>query len=102
MPDPPKVTPRASRPGMQGYGIVPENEGDGLLPWSWAEERLTRARSYYLATVTAQGEATRPHVMVVWAIWLDGTLQFSTAPDSRKGKNLAANPRCAISIEAPA
>jgi hypothetical protein len=85
---------------MTGYGIAAANEGDGLLPWSWAVDRLSRARSYYLATVTAGQDAPRPHVMVVWAIWLDDALQFSTAPESRKGKNLAANPRCTISLEA--
>jgi hypothetical protein len=26
--------PRASRPHMPGYGIMPAGEGKGLLPWS--------------------------------------------------------------------
>jgi len=25
---------------MPGYGLLPPDEGTGLLPWSWAEERL--------------------------------------------------------------
>ena len=32
--------PHASRPYMPGYGLLGPDEGTGLLPWSWAEERL--------------------------------------------------------------
>ena len=32
--------PKAGRPHMPGYGIVGPDQGSGLLPWSWAEERL--------------------------------------------------------------
>jgi pyridoxine/pyridoxamine 5'-phosphate oxidase len=90
-------TPRASRPNMPGYGIAAASEGDGLLPWSWAAERLARARNYFLAT--ARPEEGGPHVMVVWGLWLDDAFQFSTSKTSRKGKNLAANPRCVVCPE---
>jgi hypothetical protein len=85
--------PRASRPNMPGYGIVPADEGDGLLPWSWARERLAAARNYFLATTRPEGG---PHVMVVWGLWIDDTFQFSTGKTSRKAKNLAADPRCVV------
>jgi hypothetical protein len=85
--------PRASRPKMPGYGIVPADEGDGLLPWSWARERLAAARNYFLATTRPGGG---PHVMVVWGLWIDDTFQFSTGKTSRKAKNLAADPRCVV------
>jgi nitroimidazol reductase NimA-like FMN-containing flavoprotein (pyridoxamine 5'-phosphate oxidase superfamily) len=93
-----KASPRATRPNMPGYGLAAASEGDGLLPWDWAALRLTRARNYFLATVTP-GAAPRPHLMVVWGLWLDETFQFSTARESRKGKNLATNPACSVSIE---
>jgi hypothetical protein len=32
--------------------------------------------------------------MVIWALWLDGKLYFSTGKTSRKARNLAANPNC--------
>ena len=35
---------------MPGYGVQPATEGTGLLPWSWAEERLTAAHEYWVAT----------------------------------------------------
>jgi hypothetical protein len=94
-----EASPRATRPNLPGYGIAGENEGDGLLPWSWAVDRLTKARNYFLATVTATETMVRPHVMVVWGIWQDGAYLFSTDPASRKGKNLAANPRCVVTVE---
>jgi hypothetical protein len=38
--------PRASRPYMPDYGVQPADEGTGLLPWSWAEERLIGSHDY--------------------------------------------------------
>jgi hypothetical protein len=37
--------------------------------------------------------------MVVWGLWLDGALYFSTGRQSRKAKNLAKNPNCVICNE---
>ena len=53
-------TPRASRPHSPGYGIAADEEG--LLPWSWAAERLTVARNFFIATTRPDG---RPHLMIV-------------------------------------
>lgn len=86
--------PRATRPHMPGYGLAPASAG--VLPWSWAEERLAAARRYWLATVCPDG---RPHAMAVWAVWLDGALRFSTGEHSRKARNLARDPRCTITTE---
>ena len=63
------ATPKATRPYMPGYGLLPENDGTGLLPWSWAETRLMNSRNYWLATVWPQ---RRPHVMPVWGMWQEG------------------------------
>src|SRR4051812_37041343 len=86
-------TPRASRPNLPDYGIVAENEGEGLLPWSWAQERLAAARNYFIGTTCPDG---RPHLMVVWGLFLDDRFLFSTSARSRKAKNLAAEPRCTV------
>jgi nitroimidazol reductase NimA-like FMN-containing flavoprotein (pyridoxamine 5'-phosphate oxidase superfamily) len=83
--------PIADRPYMAGYGLA---EGDsGMLPWGWAEERLIRSHDYWCATTWPDG---RPHVMPVWAVWLDGGLWFSSAPRSRKAKNVERDPRCVL------
>ena len=86
--------PRASRPHMPGYGVRESSEG--MLPWSWAVERLTASCNYWLATTWPDG---RPHVMPVWAVWEEGELWFSTGLRSRKARNLAADPRCVVTTE---
>jgi nitroimidazol reductase NimA-like FMN-containing flavoprotein (pyridoxamine 5'-phosphate oxidase superfamily) len=89
--------PRVSRPYMPGYGIAAPDQGSGLLDWSWAAERLTAARNYWVATVWPTG---RPHLMPVWAMWDDSMLWFSSAVGSRKTKNLRADPNCVITTDA--
>jgi hypothetical protein len=93
------MEPTASRPYMPGYGIVGPDEGTGLLPWSWANERLTASHDYWLATVRPDG---RPHVMPVWGVWQDGHIWFSSSGASRKTQNLAVNRRAAITTDNPA
>jgi hypothetical protein len=85
---------KTSRPHMPGYGLP---KGDkGLLPWSWAEQRLKKSHNYWITTVKPDGA---PHTMVVWALWIDGRLLFSTGSKSRKSKNLAENPKCVMCTE---
>jgi len=81
---------------MPGYGLRPAAEGTGLLPWSWAEERLTSSRNYWLVSTWPDG---RPHAMPVWGMWHEGEFWFSSSKPSRKAKNLAANPRCVVATE---
>jgi PPOX class probable F420-dependent enzyme len=88
--------PRSARPYMPGYGVVPAAEGTGLLPWSWAEDRLRSSRNYWVATVWPDG---RPHTMPVWGVWLDDAVWFSSSGRSRKVRNLRGEPRCTVSIE---
>jgi hypothetical protein len=88
--------PTAGRPYMPGYGVLPADQGSGLLPWSEAERRLTAAHDYWCATVCPDG---RPHVMPVWGVWLDGRLWFSSGLRSRKARNLAADARCTLATD---
>jgi general stress protein 26 len=37
--------------------------------------------------------------MPVWGVWLDGAFLFDTARDSRKGRNLTANPSVVVHLE---
>lgn len=87
--------PAGERPSMTaGYGI--SADAAGLLPWSHAEERLVAARNYWVATV---GPDRRPHATPVWGLWRDGALYFSADSRSRKGRNIAANPRVAVHLK---
>lgn len=83
--------PKATRPHIPGYGLPKSKRG--LLPWKWAEDRLKRSRQYWIATTRPDG---RPHVMVIWALWMNGVLYFSTGAKSRKTQNLAHNPNCVM------
>ncbi len=86
----------SSRPHMPGYGIMPAEEGAGLLPYAWAEERLAAAHNYWVCTVTPSGQ---PHAAPVWGVWHVGAFYFGTGESSRKGRNLAANPQAVLHLE---
>lgn len=92
----PAPGPIAERPAMAEYGVA--DGPDGLLPWSWAEERLVRNRNYWLVTASATG---RPHALPVWGIWRAGRGEFwfSCSPNARKARNLAANPRAVVTVD---
>jgi len=84
-----------SRPATPGY-FKAEHEGSGLLDWEAVAARFSAVRNYWVSTASASG---RPHAMPVWGVWLDDRFMFSTSPDSRKARNLRANPQVAIHLE---
>jgi nitroimidazol reductase NimA-like FMN-containing flavoprotein (pyridoxamine 5'-phosphate oxidase superfamily) len=88
--------PVPDRPVMPGYGVLPADQGSGLILWPEIERRLTVSHDYWVATVRPDG---RPHVMPVWGVWFDGRLWFSSGLRSRKARNLAAEPRCTITTD---
>lgn len=63
--------------------------GTSATSWAEAEQVLESAQISWISTVRVDG---RPHVSPLVAVWLDGTLYFSTGPTEQKGVNLAANP----------
>ncbi|MFD5094553.1 TIGR03618 family F420-dependent PPOX class oxidoreductase [Amycolatopsis thailandensis] len=85
---------KAGRPHMPGYGT--ERCEAGLLPWSWADDKLRTTMNYWVATVRPDG---RPHVMPVWATWDGEALWFGSTHASRKMRNLRADPRCTVTID---
>ena len=80
-----------------------------LVDWSAITERLEQGftqapdtggpnrHTCWLATIDADGS---PHVTGIGALWADGAFWFETGKDSRKGKNLARDPRCTLSLAA--
>ncbi len=81
---------------MPGYGIAGPGEGSGLLPWSWAAQRLAAAQNFWVTSVWPD---SRPHSMPVWGMWDGSQLWFTCAVASRKARNLRADPRCVIATE---
>jgi hypothetical protein len=53
------------------------------------------ARTTWLSTVNGDGS---PHVTAVGALWLDGSFWFQTGSGTRKGRNVARDPRCSIAV----
>ncbi len=83
------IDPEPSQPRMFGGYI-----GSASLPWRWATERLSRARTYWIATTRPTGQ---PHSRPVWGVWLDTTFYFSTG--SLAAQNLAAQPSITVHLE---
>lgn len=91
--------PKSSHIHAPGYGFPKGTKG--LLPWSWAEQRLKKSHNYWITTISP-GDAAHPaspHSMVVWGLWQDGRFVFSTGSQSRKARNLAKNPNCVVCTE---
>ena len=85
--------PTADRPHIPGYGIP--KTAKGILPWSWARERLDRAIVYWLATAGADGA---PHLIPIWGAWVGDRWYVEGGP-VRWQRNLRANPKLAIHVE---
>jgi len=66
-------------------------EGVSQAPGSGGPDRHT----CWLATINADGS---PHVTGVGALWVDDAFWFETGEGTRKGRNLAADPRCTLSV----
>jgi nitroimidazol reductase NimA-like FMN-containing flavoprotein (pyridoxamine 5'-phosphate oxidase superfamily) len=77
-------------------------DGQSATPWSEGRQRLETPeaeRISWLATVSPDG---RPHVRPILGLWLDGSFYFISAETTRKARNLAADPRCAIASSSTA
>lgn len=87
--------PRVDRPYIaDGYG-VPDSLA-GTLPWSWAEQLLSDASIYWVASV---GPGQRPHVTPIWGVWVDQAFWMEGGSSTRRFRNLAANPAAVVTIE---
>jgi pyridoxine/pyridoxamine 5'-phosphate oxidase len=91
----PAPEPPADRPSFaKGYGI--KKDTDGMVPWNDVCARLEKSLNYWVATTRPDG---RPHVMPVWGVWYGGAVIFGTDRNSRKGRNLQANPHATVHLE---
>jgi PPOX class probable F420-dependent enzyme len=78
-----------------------------LLDWerirTRLDQRLTQApgasgpdrHTCWLATINSDGT---PHLTAVGALWIDDSFWFETGEQTRKGRNLARDPRCTLSV----
>lgn len=86
--------PRTGRPHVPGYGIP--DTAEGALPWAWAEERLAAADTYWVGTTRPDG---RPHLMPIWAAWLDGRVWMEGGAATRRARNIEANAAVTVGLQ---
>ena len=87
--------PTAGRPIVpDGYGL-PENN-DTLLDWNYIDEQMHAARNYWVCTATLEGV---PAATPVWGVWVDNRLYLDGSPLTRRGRNIAQNPRVVVHLE---
>jgi nitroimidazol reductase NimA-like FMN-containing flavoprotein (pyridoxamine 5'-phosphate oxidase superfamily) len=90
-----KAGPIADRPLIPSdYGVLKGKKG--MLPWSHVIERMTAAMHYWVSTVDPNGH---PHATPVDGLWLDDRFYFGGSPQTRRHRNLAANPAICIHLE---
>jgi hypothetical protein len=94
MSNPIQPHPQSTRPYVKDYGIPDTPEG--LLPWSYAVARLSVAKNYWVCSVRPNG---RPHAVPVWGVWMDDTWYFDGSPETRRMRNLRANPAANVHLE---
>ena len=96
---------------MMGDGVDAKNLADlyglPLIDWARVEARLgsgipqapgtggPNRHTCWLATIDPDGS---PHITGVGAVWVDDTFWFETGERSRKGRNLARDPRCTLAV----
>ena len=80
--------PQARRPSLSGYV-----QAGKLLPWSWVDVRMARARNYWITTHAQGYPSARP----VWGLWDSPDLLFSTG--SIIAKNIARDAKVQVNLE---
>jgi hypothetical protein len=95
--------------GMDAKNLGADLYGTPLLDWHDITASLGAGLSQapgtggpdrhtcWLATIDPDG---RPHVTGIGALWRDGTFWFETGEHTRKGRNIARDPRCTLSVAA--
>ncbi|QFZ18737.1 pyridoxamine 5'-phosphate oxidase family protein [Saccharothrix syringae] len=63
-------------------------------PWSWAENLLVSAHTYWLVTTSPDGV---PHSRPLWGVWQQDEFLFSS--QNRCGGFLEVNPRASVNLQ---
>lgn len=74
--------------------------GHEALPWSRPRGLLDGLDSSAMITwfLGTTGTTGRPHAAGVGAMWVDGGLYFTSGDDTKKSRDLVANPHASISV----
>jgi hypothetical protein len=94
--------------GMEAVNLD-RTYGSPLIEWPQVARRLERGltqapgtggpnrHTCWLATINRDGS---PHVTGVGGLWVDGAFWFETGETTRKGRNVARDARCTLSVAA--
>ncbi|GGO74552.1 pyridoxamine 5'-phosphate oxidase family protein [Nonomuraea cavernae] len=93
-----RPTPRAELLFGEADATPMSTDPTTVKPWSEARACLRTAPKALLSTVRPDG---RPHAMPVMPVWADEAPCFATRPASRKGRNLAHNGNCVLTVTGP-
>jgi Pyridoxamine 5'-phosphate oxidase len=83
--------PLSWEPGLRSWAAVAKKLDAGSAPAPDA----ANSRTTWLSTVNQDGS---PHVTAVGALWVDGTFWLQTGAGTRKGRNVARDPRCSVAV----
>ena len=65
-----------------------------VIPWSWAENLLESAPTYWLVTTSPDGV---PHSRPMWGVWRRDVFWFSS--QNRSGGFIEVNPRASVNVQ---
>jgi hypothetical protein len=68
------------------------------LDAGFAQAPGTKGPGRHTTWLTSINPDGSPHVNALGTIWVDGTFWFATGRESRKGRNVERDPRCAIAL----
>ena len=86
---------KVDRPDIEESYGVPKHL-NGLLDWSYVEERMATSRNYWIVTADKNG---KPAVSPVWGVWYENKLYFDGSQNSRRGRNISANQQVSVHLE---
>lgn len=85
---------------MAAIGPTPQailkTDDASAMPWQEARDRLADPATHHTSWLTTINADGTPHVVPIGALWIGGGLYFTMGQDTKKGRNLARNPHCAI------
>jgi general stress protein 26 len=75
---------------------APEGGKGTVLEWSWVQDKMYAARSYWVVTTPKNGP---PHPMPVWGVFIEDVFYFSTTNASAKAKHIARTGHATVHLE---
>ncbi len=90
--------PKGVRPQMgEAFDLWAPDGGKGsVLEWSWVQDKMYSARSYWVVTTPTSGPA---HPMPVWGVFVDDVFYFGTPSSSLKAKHITRTGEAAVHLE---